>query len=77
MIVSRDARYLTFPPGGYPDVKLPESFRELRRRARLERAQLYPAAAFKVSPWMAQNESVFEIRAALRALGTDKIVDFD
>lgn len=77
VIVSRDPRYLTFPKGGYPDVALPHSFREWRRRAGLEHAQLYPAAAFKVSQWMDQNGGVFGVRAALKALAEGEVVDFD
>jgi hypothetical protein len=76
-IVSLDTRNLTFPAGGYPDVTLPQSFRKWRRRARLEHAQLYAAPAFKVSQWMDENEGIFRVRTALRALGADDIVNFD
>lgn len=77
VIVSRDARYLTFPKGGYPDVALPSSFREWRRRAELEHAQLYPAAAFKVSQWMDQNDGVFGVRVALKALAEGEVINFN
>ena len=77
VIVSRDARYLTFPAGGYPDVTLPQSFREWRRRSGLEHAQLYAAAAFKVSQWMDQNDGVFGVRVALKALAKGEVVNFN
>ena len=77
MILLRDAIYLTFPKGSYPDVALPSSFREWRRRAELEHAQLYPAAAFKVSQWMDKNDGVFGVRVALKALAEDEVINFN
>ena len=77
VIVSRDAKYLTLPAGGYPDVTLPQSFRKWHRRAGLERAQLFAAAAFKVSQWMDQNDGVFGVRAALKALAEGEVVNFN
>jgi hypothetical protein len=77
VIVSHNARYLTFPAGGYLDVTLPQSFREWRRRSGLEHAQLYAAAAFKVSQWMDQNDGVFGVRVALKALAKGEVVNFN
>ena len=77
VIVTRDTRYLTFSAGGYPDVILPQSFREWHRKAELERAQLYPAAAFKVSQWMDQNDGVFGVRVALKALAEGEVINFN
>ena len=77
MVVSRDARYLTFSAGGYPDATLPQSFREWHRKAELERAQLYAATAFKVSQWINQNDGVFGVRATLKALAENEVINFN
>jgi hypothetical protein len=43
----------------------------------LEHAQLYPAAAVKVSQWMDQNDSVFGVRVALKALAEGEVINFN
>jgi hypothetical protein len=43
----------------------------------LEHAQLYPATAFKVSQWMDQNDSVFGVRVALKALAEGEVINFN
>jgi hypothetical protein len=43
----------------------------------LEHAQLYPATAFKVSQWMDQNDGVFGIRVALKALTEGEVISFN
>jgi hypothetical protein len=43
----------------------------------LEHAQFYLAAAFKVSQWMDQNDGVFGVRAALKALAEGEVVNFN
>ena len=68
---------LHFPQAVTPDVTLPQSFREWRRRSGLEHAQLYAAAAFKVSQWMDQNDGVFGVRVALKALAKGEVVNFN
>ena len=77
VIVSLDERYLTFPTGEYPDVALPHSFKEWRRRTSLEHTKRFVTTTFKVAQRMGHNGGFIEVRAARQALANGEVVDFE